>query len=256
MRGFIFVVSLVILPMVGMAQSQGVAAWNGWQAEVGVGALAGPAYAGSEETKVRALPIINLTAPDERMFFSTRDGAGYKFIKNAAMEIGAAITYVPGRDSGDDDRIRGLKDIDGAAGAKVFGQYQLTREVFLQGDITQQVGGAQGLRATVGVGAFKPITERLAVVGNLGTTWAGEDDQTEWFGINAAQNAASGLPVYDANAGFRDIEASVVANYKLTEHWGVSLGGGVNRLLGDAADSPISKEDTGVSMFTGVSYKF
>jgi outer membrane scaffolding protein for murein synthesis (MipA/OmpV family) len=112
------------------------------------------------------------------------------------------------------------------------------------------------LRATVGVGAFKPITERLAVVGNLGPTWAGKDDQTEWFGINAAQNAASGLPVYDANAGFRDIEASVVANYKLTEHWGVSLGGGVNRLLGDAADSPISKEDTGVSMFMGVSYKF
>jgi outer membrane protein len=74
--------------------------------------------------------------------------------------------------------------------------------------------------------------------------------------VNAGRSARSGLDEFDAEAGFKrvDIEASV--GYLLTENWTIHGQVGVGLLVGDAADSPIVKEEVQPSALPGVGYKF
>ena len=60
-----------------------------------------------------------------------------------------------------------------------------------------------------------------------------------FFGVNAADSAASGLAVFDADAGFRDINFSPVLVLHLSRSWHVGAMLRFQRLLSDAADSPI-----------------
>ncbi|MGF1463829.1 MAG: MipA/OmpV family protein, partial [Maricaulaceae bacterium] len=55
--------------------------------------------------------------------------------------------------------------------------------------------------------------------------------------------AASGLDVFDAGAGFRDVGLSSVLSYQLSKRWSLNSVVSYSRLIGDAADSPIVTEE-------------
>src|SRR3546814_6165484 len=64
-----------------------------------------------------------------------------------------------------------------------------------------------------------------------------------YFGIDAGEAMASGLPFYRAGSGFKDVSGVLTASYRLDAHWSLGATGGVTRLLGDAADSPLRSEE-------------
>ena len=57
--------------------------------------------------------------------------------------------------------------------------------------------------------------------------------------VNAAQAARSGLPVYRAESGLKDVGAGLNLSYMLGRNWMVTAVGGYSRLMGDAADAPL-----------------
>src|SRR3546814_10725153 len=73
----------------------------------------------------------------------------------------------------------------------------------------------------------------------VGTSWANGKHMNRYFGIDAGEALASGLPLYRAGSGFKDVSCLVTASYRLDAHWRLRAIGGVPRLLGDAADSPL-----------------
>ena len=86
-------------------------------------------------------------------------------------------------------------------------------------------------------------------------TWVDREYANTFFSINSVQAAQTNFSEFNASAGFKDIGTGVYVMYFVDKHWVVNGGLKITQLLGDAADSSISKIDTSLSMFLGFSYK-
>lgn len=71
-----------------------------------------------------------------------------------------------------------------------------------------------------------------------------------------AQAARTRFKTYDATGGFNNVSASLAMLYRYDRHWRQMAVAGIDRLLGDAADSPIT--ETRNQPFAGfyVAYRF
>jgi outer membrane scaffolding protein for murein synthesis (MipA/OmpV family) len=62
-----------------------------------------------------------------------------------------------------------------------------------------------------------------------------------YFGVSGPESAASGLPEYSASGGLLGAGMELGARYRFNERWGVEGAATWNRLVNDAADSPVTK---------------
>jgi outer membrane scaffolding protein for murein synthesis (MipA/OmpV family) len=61
------------------------------------------------------------------------------------------------------------------------------------------------------------------------------------FGISASRAAKNGhVSAFDANGGLKSVGFTVAATYTISPAWSVQVYEKYNRLVGDAADSPIT----------------
>ncbi len=72
------------------------------------------------------------------------------------------------------------------------------------------------------------------------TVTYGSDSYTQtYFGVDASDSAASGLPVFGAKAGIRDFAISSKLVRSFSPKWHLVGGVVYSRLQEDAADSPV-----------------
>ncbi|WP_343520101.1 MipA/OmpV family protein, partial [Sphingomonas sp.] len=62
-----------------------------------------------------------------------------------------------------------------------------------------------------------------------------------YFGITSADAAASGLPAYDPKGGVQAVGVAAGHLHQLSRRWGVATYARYDRLVGDAADSPVAR---------------
>lgn len=250
------ITTLMTMALVATAASASAQSLSDWNGRVGVGVGTGAAFPGSNKSDTQWMPLINAETKDGKLFINNRHGVGYNVINDGKIKAGASVGYVRGRDSGDDFRLNGFKDIDGTAGAKVFGEYAITDHVSLTGEVQQELWGAKGTTATVGAQTMVPVEDKLRLRAGVDTTWATRNHMQKWYGVNAAQSAASGMGQFNAESGMRDISARAGADFDLTDRITLTGGARLGYLLGDAKDSPISKRNWVPGVFAGVSYAF
>ena len=80
--------------------------------------------------------------------------------------------------------------------------------------------------------------------------WGDNDFHDAYFGVPVAI-PASGLAAYDPHSGFYAIGAMAGLTYKLGRNWGLRGYAGYDRLIGDAADSPIVRAFGSRDQFSG-----
>ena len=73
----------------------------------------------------------------------------------------------------------------------------------------------------------------------LTSTYGSKRYMHTYFGVNSSDALRSGLQPFDPESGFRDIAFSATLSYEISGRWGIALGGRYQRMLGDAADSPV-----------------
>src|SRR4051794_17507572 len=104
-----------------------------------------------------------------------------------------------------------------------------------------------------------PVSDRLLFETTASGTYASGDYMENFFGVTPGDAKRSGLHPYDANSGFKDVAFTASLTYGLGEHWSLTGLGSFERLLGDAADSPIvnhrGSEDQGIGALQ-LSYRF
>lgn len=225
---------------------------------IGLGVAALPVYEGSREYRALPVPLINYQSGS--FFISPRAGLPAMGLKadlapdwNAGVFIGMEL----GRDASDADRTRGLDDIDfhGAYGAFVEwspGPYSLMaayRQAAHSG-----YGGTLELRATYA--AWHDANNRLSV--GASTQWANGDAMQTWFGVTPSQAARSreGLDAYSPSAGFKSVALFGTWAHRFDAKWSAITTLGVNTLVGDARDSPLTEKKTNVFANVGVVYAF
>ena len=63
-----------------------------------------------------------------------------------------------------------------------------------------------------------------------------------YFGVTPASATTSGLAAYDPGGGVQSVGVTAGYHRMLGKNWGIALYGRYDRLVGDAADSPITRE--------------
>jgi MipA family protein len=80
------------------------------------------------------------------------------------------------------------------------------------------------------------------------------------FGVSDAASIRNGrVGPFNADAGVQSVGANATVSYDWSEDWKFTVFGRYDRLVGDAADSPITKEFGSPDQFTvgaGVAYSF
>lgn len=224
-----------------------------WSLIVGAGGIYEPSYEGSDEFELDPVPLVLFTYGEWLEIDPT--GVTLTPIKYDRFSLSGQIGYESGRDEDDHERLRGLGDIDFAATVGAKAMYELG-PVDVYAAIDQTIEGSESLIGTVGIGYTAPVSERLILGANAEAVVADDNHMEAYFGVNAAQSAASGLPEYEAGAGLKRVNFSASATYALTEDWLVRGEAELGVLTGDATDSPIVADELQPSVSLFVGYRF
>lgn len=241
--------------------------WEHWGFEVEGLVLTSPKYEGSNQYRVLGFPVVipkyygSDYNPNERPRFTFRDvdDIRYALIRYGNLDVGPLAGYTFGRDESDSDRLKGLGDVDGGLVLGGFAAYHFD-PFYVDAAIGSQVTGDADGAYTVklGVGADFKVTPRLTLSPYLSTTYASAGYMENYFSITPAQSLRSRarLSAFDADAGFKDVSFNFGADFRLTKRWSASTTLGYSRLIGDAADSPVTADPNQFSAMVGVSYTF
>ncbi len=226
-----------------------------WSVRIGALGIHKPAYEGSDDYELRAFPLIDVTV-GETFFLHARTGAGVYIWNRNDCKIGLAVGYTFGREEDDSSDLRGLGDIDDGATANLLFEWA-AGEVNLRARYEEQfTGHGTGFQVHLGLGHDLHVADKTILKSSIRTTYASSDYMEEYFGISPGQSTRSGLPVYDAAGGFKSVGFHMMAIHRLDRHWGILAGAGYDRLVGDAGDSPVVKNENQYGISIGVSYMF
>ncbi|WP_319531812.1 MipA/OmpV family protein [uncultured Cohaesibacter sp.] len=228
---------------------------NDWNIAVGAGVMYAPKYEGSDNFGAIPIPDISVEYKDGLFFANAFDGIGSYFLQGEQYKVGASIGFDLGRREKDDKKnLRGMGNIEMSPTANLMGEYKFG-PVQLSGKISR---GSEdyGTTGEFDVGTMVPVTEKLMLMGSVGATVADDAHMKSFFGVSAAQSAASGYSKYDAGAGVKSVGVALGAFYSLSDHWDAKLLVKADHLLGDAADSPITKQEFQPAVMFSTSYKF
>jgi MipA family protein len=219
--------------------------------EVGGGILTRPEYESSDDYTLRPWPIVDLDFL--RLPYLGTFGGG----REAGLKFSPSFRIISERDDDDHSELTGLGDVDLAVevGGTVAYRYGMLRGVFT---IRRGFGGHEGFVGETGVDLITKPVSRLDFSIGPRVHFADSEYLETYLGVTPAQSVASGLPVFDPDGGIKGVGVEAEAKYALTRRWSVVGEAGYQRLIGDAADSPIT--DLGSeNQFTaalGLSYRF
>jgi outer membrane scaffolding protein for murein synthesis (MipA/OmpV family) len=226
----------------------------------GVGLAYVPEYAGSDKRHVVALPFLERTYSNG-IFLSTQRGIGYQ-ARVGDFTLSAALGYDGGREdhkknyfSGSDD-LKGMGNINGSAQAVLSVGYQVGT-VGLSLTTKQNINHRE-YGSTYIFGANVPLyTSTTDQVGFGASVVYGDNKHMQtYFGVTAAQSAASGYRQYTAKGGVESITGGFHWNHVLDANWSVRSGVGITRLTSDAADSPLTRRTVTPTVMTALIYRF
>ncbi len=207
-----------------------------WALSIGMNGGFSPDYEGSNNYSFDYSP--NIAASWRDTIFYKGKTLGVNLVRQKKLKAGLTISQASGRSEDDNDRLKGLGDVDGSIEAGGFITYRKKPYRF-KADVRQDIGsGHEGALVALSSGRNLPF-ESLPVAVELGATWASANYMSSFFGVDAQQSLDSGLKRHNADAGIKDIKISMTAGYEITTRW--RIGGTIvyKRLVGDAADSPI-----------------
>lgn len=235
---------------------------------VGLGVGITPEYEGADE--YRPFPVVPLRYEHPWVTIQVI-GLGLEFDISPTeyLQAGPTFQYKFARDSDVDDPIvRLLPQVDAALelGAFVRSGIPLNMVGFddpaiIFGQVTARhdvLDGHGGFLAEGSLGVTRPIGDRLNAIVFAKTTYASDDYMSAYYDVTAAGSAASGLAVFDADSGFKDVGVTGLLNFKVTEKWSATALGSYSRLIGDAASSPVVAVAGSRDQFTAgvaISYK-
>jgi MipA family protein len=245
-----------------------------WSLEVGGGVLYAPAFRGSEDYQLMAVPALRVTYGDS-FFASVGDGVGYNAVRTDTWTAGPLVKYDFGRESDGENpfrvagkrstALRGFADIDGTvqAGAFLKGERDAWSGRL---EILQGLNGHEGLTAELGLdfsaNLRQPTSDRFVPPLIFATgprlSWADADYTSTFYGISARDALASGLPAYRAGAGLTSAGWGVTLVQPLNKQLTLVAVLNYSKLVGDAGDSPLVQQRGSVDQVVAgvfVSYK-
>lgn len=224
---------------------------SGWTVTIGAGAQALPQYPGADSYGINPLPIFGLRRRGTPMPFQAPDDAfGFGFLgRDSVVNFGPAVRFRTKRDESDVGAAVG--DVGFTVEAGGFVSLTPVRNFRLRAELRQGIGGHRGLVGNFG--ADFVLRDADTYIFSIGprARWGDGDFQRAYFGVTPAVAGATGLPAFAPNSGLYAVGAVAGLTYKLGRNWGLQTYVGYDRMIRDAADSPIVRSFGSRDQFSG-----
>jgi outer membrane protein len=234
-----------------------------WDVTIGAGAVYAPDFPGSRTSRALPFPSVEIFYKDRFSF----NGASLSWL--AVNTESAALSFDLSYDFGRQDSERAASFSPGAARLRGLGTIEGTPELGLTASTTVRglpvYGGLRkapdgqghgGATAHLGIDFPVEIDPKLTAALSLGVDWVDENYAQAYFGVTSAQASRTRFREYDAKGGFNNASANLSVVYNHDRHWRAVALAGIGRLLGDAADSPITERRNQPTFGFFVSYRF
>ncbi len=234
-RRFVLSLAAVVAATGGYAAAA-AAQTVGARATVLGGIKTSPAYFGSDEYE--AAPTFSLTLDYLRLPGGFQIGDPAPSGEIYGFKPRFSFRYVTERDVSDHPELAGLDDVDTAVELGAGLGYE-ARDFRVFADVRNGVVGHHDWVGVVGADAIVRPSDALTLTAGPRVNFGDEGFADTYFGISGAEAAASGLDPYDPSGGLTSVGVELSARYSLSDRWGVEGVAAYDRLVDDAADSPI-----------------
>jgi outer membrane protein len=205
---------------------------------VGVGAELEPRFIGSDDTKLGPLFHVNIArGTNEFRFSAPDDSPGISVVSDGGFSFGPAVDLVAKRTNSDVGAPVGKVATTIEAGA--FAQYEWDDSLRLRAELLKGLNGHKGLVGMVGADKIWRDGDRYVFSIGPRVLFSDGRYQRAYFGVTPTASLASGLPVYRPGSGVYGVALASGASFELNSRWGLFGFARYERLVGDAAKSPI-----------------
>ena len=212
-----------------------------WTVTIGAGGELAPGFEGSRHYSLTPQAQFGIRRVGTvRAFSSPRDGAGISLIDIGGFHLGPVGKLKAERNASDFAELRGLGDVMWTLELGIFAELWAFNWLRTRAEVRQGIiGGHDGLVAELSADVVIRPFDRITLSAGPRFSLADTGATAPYFGINSAQAAASGLPVFDARGGAHSVGMGAQVVYQLTPQWQLNAFVEYDRLLGSAAASPI-----------------
>ena len=230
-----------------------------WYVTLGGAGISAPTFEGAKDNKFFFSPIISVGRGGAPRFSSRNDNPSFAIYDTDVLRAGVVGKFVRGRDAGDDKALRGLSEVDWGGELGGFADVYVTDWLRARAELRQGIRAHDGLVADIAVDAFTDIAPDLRISAGPRMTFATSGYTDAYYGVNAAESAASGLSQYDPDGGITSYGAGGAITWAATDKLSMSAFTEYKRLAGPVADSSLVEERGSKNqlMFgVSASYKF
>ena len=212
-----------------------------FRVRVGLGAQLRPDYYGSD--KIVAAPLWDLDVArgnDSFKFEAPDDHIAIAVIDEDGLSFGPAANIASSRKDSDVGAPLGKVKTTIEAGA--FVQYQWGESIRLRAEALKGIGGHKGLVGALGADHVWRDGDRY--VFSVGPRILVSDGryQRAYFGVTPTAALGTGLPAYRPGGGIHGVALASGLSYQFSPRVGMFGFGRYERLVGDAARSPVVRE--------------
>lgn len=232
MRGFLTVcVSTLALTAALPAMAQE----RSFNFALGGGVLATPEYLGSDQTETNF--DLGLTFGALR-WGSVDIGNGVRGVPDNGFSLGAAFRVIGNRTTTESPELAGLEDIDAALELGLGLTFQQT-DWMAFGEVRKGVTGHSGVTGTLGADLIFRPSDRWLITAGPRVNFGNDEFANTYFGVST--DSTSSFAAYDATGGALGAGVQVSGTYFIDDKWSLEGALSYEKLLGDAADSPITQ---------------
>lgn len=242
-----------------LAQSGDDAEDKGWIVTVGGGGVLQPRFPGAQDLELRPWPLFDARRIGTQAGFSTPDQSfGIGLVNGANFRVGPALNIASGRD--EEEAIAGIRDVGTTIEGGAFAEAYMSDAFRFRAEVRKGFGGHKGIIGDLGADYIMGSPEGTHFSIGPRLRLANARYVRAFYGVNPAQSALTGLPVHNVNGGLHSAGALAFAGISLGERLGLRAYGRYDRLLGDAADSPLVLSSVGsrnqFELGLGLTYSF
>ena len=199
------------------------------------GVSAAPEYLGSDQTEARA--DLGFTFGSLSWGGKTI-GNGVRGVPNNGVSVRGAFRVIGDRTVDASPELAGLEDIDTAVELGFGLTYQQTNWMAF-GKVRKGVTGHSGVTGTIGADLIYRPNDRWLITAGPRVNFGNDEFANTYFGVPTG--SSSSFAAYEATGGALGASLKVAGTYFIDDKWALEGAVSYEKLLGDAADSPITQ---------------
>jgi outer membrane protein len=231
---------------------------NDYRVRVGLGGQMKPDFIGSDHEELSPLWDFDLARGTNPFPFEAPDDSfGIRLISKNGFSAGPAANIEFSRKDKNVGAPVGKVDTTIEVGA--FAEYRPGDTFRIRADLRKGIGGHDGLVGSIGADRIWRDGDRYVFSIGPRVLFSDAKHQRAYFGVDSAAALASGLPAYRPSGGIYALAAASGLSYQFNSRFGMFGYARYERLVGDAAKSPIIRElgsRNQLSGGIGLSYTF